>query len=563
MKHLVAALLTVILVVASPLPTFSTSKKSVSKSLIRATFNQPNSSTDRLIVKYKKRSAVKAVKVESSQSFSQVVRKLKDNPKIEYVEPDYWRKASLQPNDQHYSLQWGLSKIQAPSGWDIEAGESNQVIIAVVDTGVDLNHPDLSGKLVAGADIVEGDNVPQDDNGHGTHVAGIAAASGNNGIGVAGVGLGSNIKIMPIKVLDYSGGGYDSWVAEGVRAAVDRGANIINLSLGGSGYSQTLQEATDYALANNVLVIAASGNTGDSTVNYPAGNPNVLGVGATDQNDQVADFSTYNGTVDVSAPGVDIASTYWYYGRSVYAYSSGTSMATPFVTGLASLIKSKWPEYSASQISSRITDLSDDLGSLGRDNYYGAGRINIYNSLNPNISVASVRVKNKLTVGQKTILRGFIRPASANRQVQISHRALSKKWTFYKQTQTDGNGNFAIAIKPSKNTYYKIYSPAVDTYSEASSTVKVNVVPKVNYKVKRISAKKIRIWGSIKPAKGINSLVIKMVVRGKWRGAARVRIKGGRFAINMGKKSGYYRIKVVLPASKSFAGVSTKEKRLR
>jgi len=309
------------------------------------------------------------------------------------------------PNDPFFQKQWGLEKIDAVNAWKLSKGDG--VIIALVDTGVDLNHPDLSGKIVPGYDYVSSDSYPQDDNGHGTHVAGIAAASTNNQIGVAG--LGWNAPIMPVKVLNSSGAGLTSWIANGIIGAANHGAKIINLSLGGDQYSDLLQSAVNYATGLGALVIAAAGNCGDpstyrsngcSSFNptiYPAANQNVLAVGATDSNDNRGIFSSYGSFVDVSAPGVNIYSTIL---NDTYAYASGTSMAAPFVSGLAALVWAENPSLTSYQVGNIIVGTADDLGPAGRDDYFGYGRINA--------------AKAVTSISQPQILDLKLKPLSAN-----------------------------------------------------------------------------------------------------------------------------------------------------
>lgn len=316
------------------------------------------------------------LKVDEKADLAQVIRAFKSSPYVEYAEPNYIAHVFITPNDPYWSSQWGMTKIEAPAAWDITTGSSS-VTIAIVDTGVDLFHPDLSGKLVSGYDFVNNDNNPQDDHGHGTHVAGIAAARTNNGTGVAGFSWGA--KMMPVKVLDdYGNGDYED-VANGVIYAANSGAKIINLSLGGSAYSWTLKDAVEYAYNLGCVIVAAAGNN-NSSVSYPARYPEVIAVAATDSNDQRASFSNYGPEVDVAAPGVSIRSTYW-WGGSTYGWLSGTSQAGPHVAGLAALIWSVNPGLNNIQVESIIKQTADDLGAAGRDNYYGFGRINARRAL--------------------------------------------------------------------------------------------------------------------------------------------------------------------------------------
>jgi thermitase len=322
------------------------------------------------------------VPVKSGQELAEAAA-LGSDPNVLYAEPDYVAHAQpTTPNDPSYGSQWGLPKIGAPAAWDVTTGSSS-MIIAIVDTGIDLTHPDLScaGKLTAARwNFVGGNSYPNDDNGHGTHVAGIAAACGNNGVGVAGVAWGA--RLMPVKVLDSSGSGYYSDIAAGITYAVDNGAKVINLSLGGAGSSTTLANAVQYAHDHGVLVVAAAGNCAQggsscgnltNPVMYPAAYPTVLAVAATDSGDQWASFSEHQPYVDVAAPGVSIYST---LRSGNYGTMSGTSMATPFVSGLAALLWSLTPSFTVDQIANTIEAAADDLGAPGKDDYYGYGRIN-------------------------------------------------------------------------------------------------------------------------------------------------------------------------------------------
>ena len=324
---------------------------------------------------------VAKVPVEPGQELEKIAA-LRSDPDVLYAEPDYIARAQdTIPNDPYYGSQWGLSKIGAPAAWDHTTGASG-VVIAVVDTGVDLTHPDLScpGKLTSGWNFVSNNNDPDDDHGHGTHVAGIAAACSDNGSGVAGVAWGATL--MPVKVLDSGGSGYYSDVAAGIIYAVDHGAKVVNLSLGGLSGDNTLADAVQYAHDHGVLVVAAAGNCAQdgyqcsflyNPVVYPAAYPTVLAVAATNSGDNWASFSEYRPYVGVAAPGVDIYSTIREGG---YGAMSGTSMATPHVAGLAALLWSFAPSLTVDQAKNVIESTADDLGTPGKDNYFGYGRIN-------------------------------------------------------------------------------------------------------------------------------------------------------------------------------------------
>jgi thermitase len=304
-----------------------------------------------------------------------VITALQQNSLVEYAEPNYIIRAVLTPNDTYFlSHQWNMPQINAPQAWDITTGSSD-LIIAIVDSGIDLDHPDLSGKIILGYDYVNEDWDPDDDYGHGTHVAGIAAAWTNNGQGVAGVSWGA--QLMALKVLNAGGTGNHADVASAVTYATDNGAKIINLSLGGDFNDQTLRNAVVYAHNAGCVVVAATGND-NGPVLYPAKYTEAFAVAATDSSDQRYWLSNYGPEVDVAAPGVSIYSTYFTGG---YTYMTGTSMAAPHVAGLAALIWSACPGYTSAQVESRIETTAVDLGPSGWDQYYGHGRIDAHAAL--------------------------------------------------------------------------------------------------------------------------------------------------------------------------------------
>ncbi len=326
----------------------------------------------------------------------------KADPSVEYAEPDYIAQPTYEPNDPYYGdgTQWGPQKIFAPQAWDLCTGASN-VVVAVIDWGVDLQHPDLQAQMwtnvdeipdngvdddgngyiddVYGWDFANDDHDPQDDYGHGTHVGGIAAAATDNGVGIAGVAFNSSI--MAVKVGDGSTGkARYSDIAYGIMYAADNGAKVINLSLGGYAYSSFLGGAVNYAWDAGCVLVGAVGNNNLSDPFYPAAYENVIGVSATDQNDAKASWSNYGSHVAVAAPGVSIYSTYW-NGSSTYAHMSGTSMSAPHVAGLAALLFAQDGTRSNATVRSLIESTADDLGDAGWDQYYGYGRINAYQAL--------------------------------------------------------------------------------------------------------------------------------------------------------------------------------------
>lgn len=297
-------------------------------------------------------------------------------PEVRYADLDYVATIQLTPNDPDYhdpNRVYAPQRISAPAAWDVTLGAPN-VIVAVIDTGISLNHPEFAGRVVPGYDFVNKDTDASDDHGHGTHVAGIIAAGINNAIGM--VGIAPAVSIMPIKALDNRGTGYWSDIAAAITYAVDRGASIINLSLGGTTTSGALKDAIAYAEAHDVFVAAAAGNYGNNWVIFPAYYQTVMAVSATDEYDRWWTLSNYGTWIDVAAPGSSIWSTYWRSDNpNGYQFMTGTSMAAPHVSGLAALVRSYRPELSAAQVRTLIQDSAVDLGAVGYDPYYGYGRI--------------------------------------------------------------------------------------------------------------------------------------------------------------------------------------------
>lgn len=306
----------------------------------------------------------------------QVRKELKEDPAVRFAEYDGLVEAlDVFPNDPGLPAQYGLINIRAPQGWEISTG-SSVVTIAVIDSGVDASHPDLMQKILQGYDFVDGDDLPQDEFGHGTHVSGIAAASSNNGLGVAGVSWGA--QILPVRVLDSNGNGDYSTLAAGIIWAVDHGAQILNLSLGGITPNATLHSAVNYAYNQGALLIAASGNDGSGNIRYPARYDVVVAVGSTNSINQRSGFSNYGSGLDLVAPGESIYST---NPGGDYGYRTGTSMSTPFVSGLAAILWGMMGYGSASRVETAMEKSALDLGSAGWDTEYGYGLIQMDRAL--------------------------------------------------------------------------------------------------------------------------------------------------------------------------------------
>lgn len=342
---------------------------------------------------------------------------------VEYVEPNRYRESSVVPNDPRFATQWGLSKIRCPAAWDRTTGAPG-IVVAVIDTGIDLDHPELAPLLVAGSDMVdlgltptpppgfrfEGDfagrdGVPQDEVGHGTHVAGTIACLSNNATGVAGVTW--NCRLMPVRVLarivsltnpaDVRGIGSAADIAAGIRWAVDNGARVLNLSLGGPTDTRVERDAIAYAVAHGVVVCAAMGNAGAGAgPSFPAAYPDVVAVGAIDSADARAAFSQVGPHIDIAAPGVGILSTVWDNGFSTM---SGTSMATPHVAGVAALVLSCNPGLTAAQVADILRQTARPLRDRPADpipnNNYGFGCVDAEAAVNracPRLPLRTVAV---------------------------------------------------------------------------------------------------------------------------------------------------------------------------
>ncbi|MCD6310036.1 MAG: S8 family serine peptidase [Candidatus Eremiobacteraeota bacterium] len=398
---------------------------------------------------------------------------LDNNSQVYSAEPNYIYNALEVPDDSYYSeFQYAPQLIGAESAWDGTAKDGDK-ILAVLDTGVNLTHPEFSGKAVTGYDFVGNREYPidadYDNNGHGTHVAGIAAAIGNNGIGIAGISWGG--KIMPVRVLDSSGKGSMSNLCKGIVYAVEHGADVICLCMGSSNFSYALQDAINYALKNDITVITGMGNDGNSAKIYPAASQGVIAVGSTNENDEHSSFSNTGPHISLCAPGSGIYST---YGIDGYKSLSGTSMAAGHISGACLLLLAIHPGMSPSQVKNQLESTAVDLGESGFDNIFGSGRLDLESAIDViqpyNYGEAEVAVNYEGTVapGANVILKddeqNTIGPSLTNTLGIASFFSLKEgdyiAEVSYKGTTVISN----LSVIPDGTTYLEVDVPRVEKY---------------------------------------------------------------------------------------------------
>ncbi len=298
-------------------------------------------------------------------------------PEVATAEPNYLRQAAGTPSDPHYAANQTayLEALHLPAAWDLTTGAEDR-ILAVVDSGVTLDLPELAGRLLPGRDVANDDNDPDDFYGHGTQVATVAAATGDNGAGMAGIDWRG--RVLPVKVLDSRGTGRDSDIAAGIVWAADQGADVINLSLFGRSSSSTVRAAIEYAQEEDALIIAAAGNDHSTSKMYPAAYDGVIAVGAVNGAGDLASFSNYGPWIDLAAPGVDVLAG---WADGTYRKVEGTSFAAPLVAGVAMLARARFPDEDASAIARRLQTGARDAGLVGRDDLFGYGILDALGAL--------------------------------------------------------------------------------------------------------------------------------------------------------------------------------------
>jgi subtilisin family serine protease len=342
------------------------------------------------------------------ESSDAIIESLRRTGLYDYVERDYYAHTATTPNDPLYGSQWHLPQIKAPQAWALTTGAAS-VVIAVIDSGVDTTHPDLSSKLLPGWNFVSNTATIVDYVGHGTAVSGTVAAASNNSLGVSGVNWSS--MIMPLVVVDSNDYASYSNIAAAIQYAADHGARVINLSVGGSSPSSTLQNAVNYAWSKGLVLFASAMNNSTSTPYYPAACSNVVAVSATDNNDNLAGFSNYGSWITLAAPGTNILTTtvgggtgYWY----------GTSFSSPIAAGVAALALAVNPALTNSALVTLMEQNTDDIGAPGFDTSFGWGRVNAYKTVTAaqaGLSPVTVRVSpssGSLSAGQSLQLTASV-----------------------------------------------------------------------------------------------------------------------------------------------------------
>lgn len=367
---------------------------------------------------------VDLLKLTPGTNRQEIMARLKKTGRVKYVEENKRIRLHRAPNDPYYSQQWALPVIRAEAAWEVVGTAASPVVVAVVDSGIDNKHDDLIDRIDRrGYNFVEDNQDIFDWDGHGTAVSSIIAAQTDNRLGIAGVNGQTPVKILPLKTIDIDGYGYVSDIIKAIDYAIEAEVDVINLSMGSDRYSDIENEVIQKAINRGISVVASAGNEGDSRYYYPASYPGVISVGAIDRQGNPAKFSNHNDQVDVVAPGVEIKTCR--PGNS-YDCLNGTSFSAPMVAGTAAMLKSLDQSLQPGAICKIIQETSCDLGSPGRDNYYGYGVVDMGRAV---LQVLPVRVKAiqlepsqaQITMGETLQLKATFDPVnSSNRNLAWS-----------------------------------------------------------------------------------------------------------------------------------------------
>jgi serine protease len=460
-----------------------------------------------------------------------IVKSLRHRSDVLFADPNYIRETFETPNDTYYTLQWHYSLINLPQAWDLTTGDS-ETVVAVVDTGVLLSHPDLQGQLTSGYDFISstaisldgdgidsnpddvGDQSPGGSSFHGTHVAGTVAAATNNGTGVAGVARSA--KIMPLRALGKGGGtSYD--ILQAVRYAAglendsgtvpERTADIINLSLGGSSSSQSEQDVYTAAVNAGVIIVAAAGNSSTSTPSYPAAYAGVISVSAVDLNSEPAYYSNFGSTIDIAAPGGDTSADVNGDGypdgvlstagedssgsaEFVYKFNQGTSMASPHMAGVAALMKAVYPGLTPAELDSLITSgsITKDLGSAGRDDAFGYGLIDAYDAVaaaqelaGGDLTIPATLVANpsSLNFDASTASAEVVAENGGGENLTVTGVTDDTTWLTVAASEVDDAGLGTYLVTVDRSGLSEGSYSATITFTSSENTVEVSVIMKV------------------------------------------------------------------------------------
>jgi thermitase len=401
------------------------------------------------------------------------------DPRIKFVERNRAVSPDFVVNDPSFASQWHLAKIAAPKAWDLAAGGTG-IVVAVVDSGVDGAHPELSSRMVSGYNFYSNNTNTSDVHGHGTWVAGTVAAAGNNTVGVAGVAW--QAKIMPVRVSNSSGVAYISAIASGIIWAADHGARVVNASFSGLASSPTISNAAQYARSKGAVFVASAGNCG--CLDGTAENPYVLSVGATDANDNLASFSSRGNYVDLSAPGTSILTTNRGGG---YIRVQGTSFSSPVVAGVIALMRKANSTLSPANLVTLVKANADDRGTAGWDSSFGYGRVNAWRAVAAAVGSGSATDTTRPTVAITSPAAGAVLSGIATVGVSASDNGTISRVELYIDgvlyaSDTAAPYSFSWDTRKTTNGPHLVVAKAVDaagntgTSAAVTTTVSNNLV---------------------------------------------------------------------------------------
>lgn len=478
-----------------------------------------NDDVNQVMVQYSENQELETVEVPENKSVNEVIEQLEKQPNIEYVEPDYTLNrmvTTMIPTDIDYNRQWHHEVIGSEMAWELTTG-SEEIVVAIIDDGIDAKHEDLQSQILSTYDRLTKSHtwIPKGE--HGTHVAGIIASTLNNGLG--GVGVAPNVRLLPINIFN----GDEAYISDLIGAinyAIEQDVQIISISLAGGSRSELLNQAIQRAYRAGILIIAASGNDGRSYVNYPASYQNVISVGATDEKDRIASYSNYNAFVDISAPGSRIYST---LPNNRYGFMTGTSMATPVVSGVAALIWSSNPLFTNKEVEKILLNSAVDLGTTGWDQKYGFGRVSAVKALS-STPVFVVTLDVQEVSDRDTQIKGKTSELIQNDTLRI----FTNKETIV-TAQLVNQRDFSIKI-PKQKAGTKLYIMLEQAMIEPLQVTVLDKTPPAKPKVTILGDHSLKVKGTAEK----NSTVI-LERSGKVLGTAKAS-SAGNYTITLTKK---------------------------